>query len=115
MGKTTRRMAIAAVMMWCAGLTAAVAQGLTGAYVAQGRNPDGSAYAGSVQITQSANVVSMAWRVGASSYIGTGVMDGRVLTVNWGADYPVVYVLMPDGSLHGTWDDGRALERLVPN
>ncbi|WP_415401913.1 hypothetical protein [Tateyamaria sp. SN3-11] len=93
----------------------ATAQGLSGSYKAEGRNPDGSAYRGVVQLTHSANVVSMAWSVGNSSYIGTGVQDGRVITVNWGADTPVVYVVMPDGSLHGTWANGAALEKLTPN
>lgn len=93
----------------------ASAQGLSGSYTAEGRNPDGSAYSGTVQLTHSANVVSMAWRVGSSSYIGTGVQEGRVITVNWGADTPVVYVVMPDGSLHGTWANGAALEKLTPN
>ncbi|KMW59569.1 hypothetical protein AIOL_004551 [Candidatus Rhodobacter oscarellae] len=27
---------------------------------------------------------------------------------------PVVYVWMPDGTLHGTWDGGLALEKLTP-
>lgn len=93
----------------------AAAQGLSGSYTAQGRNADGSTYTGTVQLTQSANVVSMAWSVGGTNYIGTGVQDGRVITVNWGADTPVVYVVMPNGTLHGTWADGYALERLTPN
>lgn len=92
----------------------ALAQGLTGSYGAQGRNPDGSTYTGTVQMTQSADVISMAWRVGASSYIGTGVKEGRVLTINWGEATPVVYVVMPDGTLHGTWADGLGLEKLTP-
>lgn len=91
----------------------ALAQDLSGTYAAQGRNPDGSAYQGSVVLTHSANVVSMAWRVGNSSYIGTGVQEGRVVTVDWGQGAPVVYVVMPDGALHGTWADGFALERLT--
>ncbi len=38
--------------------------------------------------------------------------EGRVVTVDWGAETPVVYVVMPGGALHGTWDGGMALERL---
>lgn len=68
-----------------------------------------------MQLTQSANVISMAWQVGASSYIGTGIRDGRVVIVNWGDATPVVYVVMPDGTLHGTWAGGLALEKLSPN
>ncbi|KMW59575.1 hypothetical protein AIOL_004557 [Candidatus Rhodobacter oscarellae] len=43
-----------------------------------------------------------------------GRVDGRVVTVNWGSATPVVYVWMPDGTLHGTWDGGLALEKLTP-
>ena len=57
----------------------------------------------------------MFWRVGRETYTGEGRIDGRVLTVDWGAEDPIVYVLMPDGELHGTWADGRALEKLSPN
>ena len=85
---------------------------ISGTYQAEGRNPDGSAYSGQAAIVQNGPSVQMAWQVGAQAYSGQGVFDGRVLTVNWGDPHPVVYVLMPDGTLHGTWSNGRALERL---
>lgn len=93
----------------------AFAQDLSGTYIAQGRNPDGSPYGATVQMTHSGDLVSMAWRSGDRGYTGTGVIDGRVITVNWGADTPIFYVVMPDGSLHGTWADGAALEKLTRN
>ncbi|WP_420012556.1 hypothetical protein [Tateyamaria sp.] len=113
MADVKRRLVLGAVVALALGAGPVLAQGLTGRYVAEGRNPDGSSYRGTVQMTQTAAVVSMAWQVGASSYIGTGVQEGRVLTINWGQTTPVVYVLMPDGSLHGTWADGLALEKLT--
>lgn len=113
MGTFITRAAIAAAL--CVTAAAAWAQGITGNYLAEGRNPDGSTYTGTVQITQSGTVVSMAWRVGPMSYVGSGVIDGRVVTVEWGDAHPVIYVTMPNGTLHGTWADGRALERLRRN
>lgn len=59
--------------------------------------------------------MGFAWRIGNETYSGEGLIDGRIVAVNWGAETPVVYVVMPDGDLHGTWDDGYALERLSPN
>ncbi len=88
---------------------------ITGHYIAEGRNPDGSAYVGTVQIAEVGGKVSISWTVGAQSYRGIGARDGRVLVIDWGADDPVIYVIMPDGSLHGTWAHGKALERLLPN
>lgn len=92
----------------------ALAQSLSGSYKAEGRNPDGSAYSGSVTIVDIGGTVGMTWRIGSTSYKGKGALDGRVLTVNWGDDAPVIYVVMPNGVLYGTWAKGRALERLLP-
>lgn len=86
--------------------------GITGSYRAEGRNPDGSTYVGTVKIVETSGAVAMTWAVGNQTYTGTGALHDRVLTVDWGDSHPVVYVLMPDGDLHGTWSDGKALERL---
>ncbi len=87
---------------------------ITGSYFAYGRNADGSAYDGTVQITQNADgTYLVSWSVG-TAYSGTGLLQGQVLTVEWGANYPAVYVVMPDGELHGTWADGEGLELLSP-
>ena len=105
---------LAAVVL-CGLAFGAQAAGLTGAYVAEGRNPDGSAYRGDVVIVDADGQIGVSWRVGSQAYRGQGALDGRVLTVDWGSATPVIYVVMPDGSLHGTWDDGRALEKLTPD
>ena len=87
---------------------------ISGVYNAEGRNPDGSRYTGKVTVQESVGgAVAFAWIVANQSYAGVGTRDGRVVSVDWGADHPVVYVIMPDGALHGTWGDGRALERLT--
>jgi hypothetical protein len=87
---------------------------LTGSYTVTGRNADGSGYSGTARITDTNGAVAIQWTVGGQSYSGQGIREGRVVTVNWGDATPVVYVLMPNGALHGTWADGLALDRLVP-
>lgn len=91
----------------------AFAQSLAGVYDCQGRNPNGSTYSGTVTVSQNGGELAFSWDVG-SSYRGTGFQDGRVVTIDWGDANPVVYVVMPNGALHGTWANGLALERLTP-
>ncbi len=85
---------------------------ISGTYKVEGRNPDGSVYKGQLTVQESAaGAVAFAWIVANQSYAGVGMRDGRVVSVDWGAAHPVVYVIMPSGALHGTWGDGLALER----
>ncbi|WP_323769888.1 hypothetical protein [Antarctobacter sp.] len=89
--------------------------GLAGRYTVQGINPDRSAYDGTLEMTQDGGLYRIVWTISGQTYTGQGRLEGRVLTINWqGDDTPVVYVVMPDGTLHGTWSDGHALERLDP-
>ena len=90
------------------------AQSVGGMYRAEGRNPDGSTYEGRVQISERGGAIAMTWWVGNDTYQGTGERNGDVIWVDWGDSYPVVYVRMPSGELHGTWSNGRGLERLIP-
>lgn len=116
-GNFNRRAAIAAMAGGILMLTgiAAVAQtaGISGNYQVNGLNADGSAYSGVASIFEREGIVRMDWTVAGQSYSGNGVVDGRVVTVNWGASSPVIYVIMEGGTLHGTWDNGRALEKLT--
>jgi hypothetical protein len=89
--------------------------GIDGSYTAYGRNPDGSEYRGRCDIVQQGDAVEFTWTIGnATPNRGSGVIEGRVVTVDWGDETPVVNVLMEDGELHGTWSDGRAFEKLTP-
>ena len=88
-------------------------QNITGSYRSKGRNPDGSAYEGSAAIVQNGGKVTITWTLGGQTYSGQGVRDGLVVVVDWGTDHPIVYVVMPNGNLHGTWADGLALDKLV--
>ncbi|MEM6304227.1 MAG: hypothetical protein AAF744_05870 [Pseudomonadota bacterium] len=86
---------------------------ITGSYRAEGRNPNGSTYSGTAVIGQQGNAVQISWAVGSQSYTGSGVINGQVVVINWGQPDPVVYVVMSNGDLHGTWARGTALERLI--
>lgn len=113
----TRRLALgAAVGALVVPATAQAISGknLTGEYTVEGRNPNGSAYSGTAKLEQTGSVVEVTWTVGGQTYKGLGPLQGRVLTVEWGADAPVVYVLMPDGALYGTWANGTGLDKLTP-
>ena len=109
------RHVIAACALGATFTTSALADGhIAGLYAVEGRNPDGSAYGGTVAIgSLGGNQYVLNWTVG-SSYEGTGVLSGDVLTVEGNFADPVFYIVMPDGELHGTWADGRGLERLAP-
>lgn len=96
-----------------AGTAMAQQVNINGLYQAQGRNPDGSAYSGTAVVAEINGSVQINWTVGAQSYAGTGVRDGQIVVVNWGQPAPVIYVVMANGELHGTWQNGTALERLV--
>lgn len=87
---------------------------LGGRYRARGRNADGSTYRGTVSITPQRNRYHFEWRVGTSAYRGEGRLEGNVLTVDWGADTPVVYALAADGVLKGLWAAGSGEETLTP-
>lgn len=93
----------------------AAAYNIAGNYTVSGRNPDGSGYSGTVTLSLQGDAYQVLWTIAGQQYSGTGRLDGRVLTVDWQGDSnPVIYVVMPDGSLHGTWADGYALDRLAP-
>ncbi|MBZ0124519.1 MAG: hypothetical protein K8F31_11615 [Roseovarius sp.] len=86
---------------------------IAGAYDVRGMNPDGSVYRGEVRISQQGSAVEVYWNVAGQPYSGRGQIEGRVVTVDWGSSTPVVYVLM-GRELHGTWENGTALEKLTP-
>ncbi|KZY35569.1 hypothetical protein A3731_17315 [Roseovarius sp. HI0049] len=112
----TRRLFAAAALATLA--TAASAHdtqilNIAGAYTAQGRYPDGRAYAGVAEIKQQGSEVEIYWAIDGQSYQGRGNVQGRIVTVNWGAVTPIIYVVT-GRELHGTWDGGTGLERLIP-
>lgn len=110
-----RSFVIGVALVICTALSvAAQAINISGTYRAEGRNPDGSVYTGTAVMTQQATTVQISWTVGNQTYSGNGLLSGQVVVINWGRIDPVVYVVMGNGELHGTWNRGTALERLLP-
>ncbi len=73
------RLVLAAPFALIASLAAA---DVTGSYTAQGRNPDGSAYAGSAELVQEDGFVSIRWTIGGQTYTGQGPLSGDVVTID---------------------------------
>ena len=88
---------------------------ISGIYKSYGLNPNGTDYSGEVCIEQSVSDIFMTWSFnGVTSYSGNGQISGQVVSVDWKAEFPVFYLIMADGELHGTWNDGTAVEKLSP-
>ncbi|SLN34441.1 hypothetical protein ROA7450_01549 [Roseovarius albus] len=87
---------------------------ISGTYLTSGRNVEGQSYEGTAHIVQDESFVSIEWQIGSQHIKGAGAIDGKIVTVDWGSEYPVVYLVMPDGELHGTWADGLAFDKLTP-
>jgi caspase domain-containing protein len=85
-----------------------------GRYNADGRNPNGSRYRATVDVTRLGDRYRFDWKSGSQSYRGDGTMEGNVLVVNWGSTTPVIYAIAENGTLNGLWDAGRAGEVLTP-
>ena len=86
-----------------------------GVYRVKGSNPNGSTYKGTVKIThKEGSKYTFAWKIGPSSYTGTGELKDNVMTVEWGTDSPAIYEVEPDGTLNGTWAKGKGTEILTP-
>jgi hypothetical protein len=89
---------------------------ISGTYAARGTNPNGTSYRGSVTVRRDGDHYRFVWLIaGGDTYQGTGVLNGRTITVDWGQKYPVIYNVGPNGVLTGTWNNGTATESLVPN
>jgi hypothetical protein len=85
-----------------------------GNYKAEGRNPNGTRYSGTVTLTKRRDVYQLSWAVGNTSYEGSGTLKDNFLIVDWGSSTPVIYALTDEGSLSGLWDAGRGEETLTP-
>jgi len=89
---------------------------ISGTYAAHGTNPNGTTYRGSVTIRRDGDHYRFVWLIASGdTYQGTGVLNGRIVTVDWGQKYPVIYNVAPNGVLTGTWNNGTATETLIPN
>jgi hypothetical protein len=88
---------------------------LDGVYDVKGANPNGSTYSGEVSIQYQSNTYQFRWRMeDGQTFDGRGTLRGKALTVHWGQQHPVIYIVGNDGVLRGTWDNGQATEELFP-
>lgn len=89
---------------------------LPGQYTVAGINPNGGTYRGEVTITEDGGVYNFRWRISNGDiFRGKGRLRGRILTVDWGQKYPIIYHVDEDGTLRGKWANGRGSEDLTPN
>ena len=86
---------------------------LQGSYSVHGRNPNGTPYAGTLQVVVSDDIAFFQWKIGKTKYSGEGTLVGNVLVVHWGNSPPVIYTIDANGNLAGTWQNGKASERLI--
>jgi len=84
-----------------------------GTYAVSGRNPNGSTYEGTLDLSRQGSRYTLVWKVGGTGYRGVGDLNDNLLTVDWGDQTPVVYALMEDGRLKGLWGAGRGAEELT--
>ncbi|HEX5842556.1 MAG TPA: caspase family protein [Pseudomonas sp.] len=85
-----------------------------GLYRVEGRNRDGSRYAGQMALEGGSNEYHLRWTIGSASYDGSGSFNNGLMVVDWGGTTPVVYALTADGKLVGLWDGGLAAETATP-
>jgi hypothetical protein len=85
-----------------------------GTYKVEGKNSEGKAYSGTVEIEREGEGYRLSWHVAGADYEGTGKLEGNLLTVDWGDSTPVVYALADDGSLSGLFEAGNGEETLTP-
>ena len=87
---------------------------IEGVYNVLGTNPNGSQYRGIVTISRNNNAFIFVWRIGPSTFNGTGAFRDGSLVIDWGQPSPVIYQIAGDGRLIGTWNNGTASEILTP-
>jgi hypothetical protein len=81
---------------------------VVGRYTVAGTNPDGSQYAGSLEVIPRGKVFQFRWNAG-TQYDGIGVRNGRTVAVAFasgsdGSGCGVVdYTVLKDGTLNGIW------------
>jgi len=85
---------------------------IEGVYSVQGLNPNGTRYQGRVTITVKDDTAFFRWEIAGDSFHGQGPLTGTTLVIDWGEDDPVIYRINADGTLDGTWANGRASETL---
>jgi hypothetical protein len=103
------RIALVALCLVIHALPAAAQR--AGSYAVEGQSPDGSTYAGAVDLAPtSARTWLVTWRIGSDTAQGVGIVERNLLIVGYvlnGATGVAAYEPQPDGRLVGRWTQGR--------
>lgn len=87
--------------------SAVFAQDLTGNYLVNGTNFDGSTYEGEAMITATSEVTcEIVWNTGDTTSSGICMRDGNAFTAAYALGDKiglVIYTILDDGTLEGTW------------
>lgn len=82
---------------------------LVGVYRCDGKNPDGSAYQGVVEISKVRDTFRVRWTMDDGAIMGVGIYSGGVFAVSYFGGAPAVVVYKLDGNrLIGEWTMGGA-------
>lgn len=80
---------------------------LAGVYRCDGKNPDGTAYHGVVEIRKLRDTFRVRWTMDDGAILGVGIYSGGVFAVSYFGGAPAVVVYKLDGStLVGEWTMG---------
>jgi len=89
-------------------------------FAVSGRNPDGSAYEGDLEVLPRGATTLLTWRVGDEHFRGVGLVEDGLLAVGWGtteAGLGVMVYRIEEDKLHGSWafvdDQETRVENLV--
>ncbi len=84
---------------------------LVGNYNVDAKNPDGSSYYGKASIKYKNGRYQIIWEIKGETYYGSGILENDLLKINWDGDL-VIYFIKEDGTLLGTWANGRGTDNL---
>lgn len=103
---------------------AAEAKDLAGKYTVTGKDPSGTEYSGTAEVTHKKGpTVEIVWKIGKRTTIGLGKLTGDTLTVEYqGAiadrEGKAIYEVKPRGRIIGKWhtkgSKGVGTETMVP-
>ena len=84
------------------------AEDLQGTYRVTGSSANGSnPYTGTVVVVERGDTFQVAWSIGGTRHIGTGILNGTILSVVYQPERQAagiaVYQVDPDGTLYGQW------------
>lgn len=106
-----RTVLLGAIVLALAAMGPVVAQSpqpdLVGTYQCDGKNPDGSAYHGVVEIARLRETFRVRWTMDDGAILGVGIYSGGVFAVSYFGGAPAVVVYKVDGGrLVGEWTMG---------